>query len=40
MLIEKLLLKFRKSFSIVEIIAFEPVAGISLIYDTNKCDRQ
>ena len=30
--------KFKKMFSVSEIIAFEPVAGIFLIYDENTCD--
>ena len=33
-------LNFKKLFSIFEIIALEPVAGISLLYDENTCDRQ
>ena len=30
---------FQKMFSVSEIIAFESVAEISLIYDQNTCDR-
>ena len=32
--------KFQKMFSVFEAIAFQPIAGISLIYDEDTCDRQ
>ena len=40
LLIQKLLKKLATNFSIFKIIAFELLAGISLIYDENTCDRQ
>ena len=32
--------KLQEMFKVFEIMAFENVAGISLNYDENKCDRQ
>ena len=31
---------FRKMFPVFEIIAFNPLDGISLIYNENTCDQQ
>ena len=33
-------LNFKKLFSVFEVIAFDLVAGLFLIYDENTCDRQ
>ena len=32
--------KLKKKFSVFELMAFEHVAGVSLIYDENTCDPQ